>query len=285
MSDPNRSNPSPRFASDDAADDLLADILESTAAVASAEQQSLERSIREQREEATRRSLEAEQQQLAERREKLDRELERQAKLAERRTRQMRAFEASRESETPETGAQTTEAEVGAGIGIDEDELRRKIQEELREEFRALAVPPVGQPGGQPAESRSFSANQFGIFAIAVMLTLATVAGAAMMWIESGYSPDRSSYAKAVFAPADRNHLALEVGHRPLPIAEPIVKPAPEPSRATKPRRVQRPAPAKPTEPVKRITDKPEQNANSAALKRFDDMFDSSVDPFTADED
>lgn len=281
MSDPNRSNLSPRFASDDAADDLLADILESTAAVASAEQQRLERSIREQREEAAQRSLEAEQQRLAERRAKLDREMERQAKLAERRTQQMKALAAPGTSETPKTDTQTAEVASGGDSGIDEEKLRRKIQDELREEFRSLAMTPVPQP----AATRSVSANQFGIFAIAAMLTLASVAGAAMMWIENSYSPDRSSYAKAMFAPADRNHLALEVGHRPLPVAEPAIEPEPEAPRTTKPRRVQRPAPAKPSQPVKRITDKPKQNANSAALDQFGDMFGSSVDPFTVDED
>jgi len=257
-----------RFASDEQADSLLADILSETEDLANEEQEERQRAIEARRQADERARAEANAARLAERHAKLEAELERQRALAEKRTLKMKALRAN-----PAADSQPDEPHE---TFVDADSIRHQIEEELRREFRDIANTPMPEPAPQAARRALTPA-----WAMAAAIVIASSIGA-VAFVSQGYKPDANAYAKSVFAPADRSVVAMEVGYIPIPKVVPTPKedviaarPAPRKRRPT-PKEVKQPRPASPFAT-------PKQNGPSKSLSELDKLLGSSPDPFLAE--
>ena len=210
-----KKSPDRRFASEEATDSLLAEILDSTEEDARREQAELEQSL------ATRRATEADERArartelLAERSRKLEVELERQRQLAENRTRKMDALRAEETPAPPPT-------ETPADSAAPDEDLPRPFESRPRDEAPLpLAPAPHVAPAG------TITARHASFAAVAAVSLLAI--GAAVVGFSSSntYNPDRNLYAKAVFAPTDHAVVAVEVPSLLIPAAA-APKAAPE---------------------------------------------------------
>lgn len=267
-----------RYASDDHADDLLADILDSTEDQAREEAQRLQQSMAEKRRAEEQAAAEAHATRLAERQQKLERELERQAKLAERRTQRMEALKIPEPSDEEEEVAPQEITPV-----LDEAAIRRQIAEEVREELRVIGMTPMPEP--QPAAPAPVPRR--GLYAAAAGILIAGgIAAAGIIASATTYTPDPNPYAKAVFAPMDRQAVALEMGSVLIPQVEEVVV-VDEPQAAPD-RKVRKPAAARPTPKEHRdkgvFNKKVEKNDASKSFDKFKGLLDNAEDPFTIDE-
>lgn len=261
-----------RFASDEGADDLLADILDSTESDALAEEEQLARTLAEQRAEAERREVQANAARIAERQAKLDAELARQAKLAERRTQKMAALQVS------EAPAADADDDVVVPEEV-EHEMRERIEAEVREQLRVAGMTPMPEPVATHAPAPS----RLGIVALAAALTLAVAAGGVAFLVKGTYQTDPNTYAKAIYSPADRDLQSLEVGSTLVPKPEPSVVEEATPAAKRPDRnspRVRRPTP-KEVKPAK-ISGEPDQNDANKSFNKLQEAL-SASDPFSID--
>lgn len=259
-----------RYASDDHADDLLAEIFDSTEESARAEQAERERQLAQKNEAQRRARAEAEAARIAAQQAKLAEELARQDQLAQRRTQRLQAL---RLAEQP---AQTPPEETATAPGIDEEALRREITAEVRQELRALVNTPVPTAPAPVAAARRSTGFIAGAIVVVAALGIA-ISGFAL---GSRYQPDPNPYAKAVFAPLDRDAVALEVATLPIPSAPEAVAPPAAPSAT--PVRVRAPRAVvtkkQPTSSFARPTEKSQERKSWEALNA---ALDNANDPFS----
>lgn len=242
-----------RFASEEAADSLLADILESTEEEARREQAELEQTIAERRASEADELAQKRAALLAERSRKLEAELERQRRLAENRTRKMDAL---RVEETPAPPAEAPSEPTAL-----DDELARPL------EPRRDDAPTAVAPAPQVAPASTITARHATLAALAAVSLLAVAAAVVGFTSSNAYDPDRNLYAKAVFAPSDRDVVAMEVPSLLIPAPAP----APSAAPAASPVRERRPA-------VKKA---PKREPRTVVRSRFEGI--DAVDPFSLD--
>lgn len=223
-----------RYASDDYAGDLLADILDSTEEDARREEAELHESISARVEAAKQEKLEEQERKITERRAKLRTELERQATLARRRTLRMEALNAPEVEEEAPVLEQTPV--------LDEAAIRRQIADEVRQELRAVMQTPAPITVLTPQRS-----SNTGLLVAAAGVLMACGIGLTAFVASPGYSPDPTSYAKSVFAPTSHDAVALEMHAVPVPTDVAVASPTPKEVRRKKPTQVRgvTPKPAK----------------------------------------
>lgn len=246
---------SKRWASDDEAEDLLAGILDETAAEAADEEERVAARIQSKRAEEERR-LEveaAEKQKKAEAR--LAAERKRQDEIRERRTQRMRALEPVE----PQELAMPTEAPPAAEVPA--REVVSEIDTEPAVETTALSAAPL-----QPApHTRSW--RPLAIFAVIAGVLAAIVAVAA----PGSYELDRQQYVKATYAPKEHQDALVEKGY--LLVQEEMG--ATKETLAEKPVRVRKPQTK--TDKV----EKPKVGAEASdRANRLERLLDNATDPF-----
>lgn len=265
-------NSNRRYASDDEADSLLADIMSETAEVANEEQAELERAIAAKRQAAEQAKAEEHARRLAERQRKLEAELERQRALADKRTQKMKALTAPAQPES--AAALSPESDDRY---VDADSIRKEIEEELRREFRDIANTPMPEPVAAPRKATTH------LWVMAAAIILASGAGVVAFATQS-YKPDANAYAKSVFAPADRSIVAMEVGYVPIPAAEAVPTPKEEiVAERPKPRPKPRPQTKPTSKPKPSPFSTPKQNDANKRLSELDKILGSGADPFSAE--
>lgn len=258
-----------RWASDEDANDLLANILDETAGVAADEALKLETAIWERQSELSRKAQDQERERVERNRARLEAEMERQAALERK-----RELKRSQLSNAQPVAPKAEEAARPAGI--DADAIRAEIEQKVMKELREHLATPLPTP--EPVVIHTRPSRAWVGLGVAATLALAAVAGAAIAALGS-YSIDPAPYAKSIYSPVDSQAVAVEVGTRLVPEIEQI---APAPTQPAATNRVRRPKPATP-EPDKRIDHKPDQNKANEAAKRLDDFLKSASDPFAAD--
>jgi hypothetical protein len=163
----------------------------------------------------------------------------------------------------------------------DADAIREQIREEVRREVQNTPIPTRPEPASRPTR------NWMGGVVAAAVLMAAAAAGGGFA-LTSRYEPDPNPYAKAVFAPADRDAVAMEVGFTPLPTPEPVVVEEPPETRRRARRHVRKsPRPARretETARPKSPWGKPDANDANKSLSKFEEMMENAPDPFTIDE-
>lgn len=265
-----------KWASDDDAADLLSGILSETEDEALAEQQRLENELRA-KQEAERLEVEAEEQRKrAEAEAKLSAEMNRLQQVAERRTAKIEALKIEELKERgewidPEVERAKLEAERQKQIESE------KIRIEAEMQAKASVESATRLPSPTPQKKSSA-----GLFVIAAFLVLAAVGTAIGVVLMSQYKVDNTSYAKAVHQPTSNKIAMVEKGFTPIPKAAPAVenavaadsKSSAKSSKRKKTRKSTSRASSSKSKPKKSnaITGKPKKNK---ASKKLDDLLNS----------
>ena len=268
-----------RYASEDHASDLLAEIMDETEHDAAAEARDREESIRRAKEEESARQAAEQSALMAERKARLARELERQDQLERKRAERREALAAA--AGLPADDELDSVEQSSPSVTVDEEAIRRQIAEEVRDELRAIGMTPM--PALEP-EAATPHRSSHGL--IMGVLGTAVAAGAALTFFATtAYTPDTTSYAKAVFAPADHSVAALEVSFTPIPVEEPAVA---EPEPEVRPKRIKRVTAASPTpkeaKKSKSAFGQPTKTSKERdAYNKLLNALDNAPDPFSAD--
>lgn len=185
-----------KWASDEDAGDLLAGILDDTAADAEAEQRRIEAELRKREEEEQRKREEDEQRKLMEAEQRLQSEQQRQSQLQQRRTEKMEALRIEDlkargewvEPPKPEPKAEEPRAAVAAAP--------------VAAAPVAAAPVPLAQQHAPTPEAHSGGGNASKILA-AVFALVIVAGGVAFGVIQGQYKADTQAYAKTIIAPVD----------------------------------------------------------------------------------
>ena len=214
-----------KWASDDNAGSLLADILDETEDLAQREQQRLEEDLRAKRMEQERQTALEEERRRQEAEARISAEHDRQAQLKERRTQRM---EALRIEELKDRGEWVEPAP------------QAPAKEQPHAQVPLHAPPPEAAPAPLALQAAAPPAQTSKALPLAILgLVAAMVLGAVgviAFMLSQGYSPDTANYATVQLSPeASRAVVALQ-GFTPLPKEEPVAIVPPEPEEK-KPRR------------------------------------------------
>ena len=271
---------SKQWASDDAADDLLAGILDETALDAQAEEERIQAEIRKREEEEARKRQEEQDRKRLDAEARISAEQERQNEVKERRTQRMQALKIEDLKERgewidPEIAAAKERAAEAARLKAEEDAARHAAQlERARQE-----VAPM--PGQAAAPAKSNTGLFIGLAAVVAAVIIAGVAIGVLAG--GGYEVDAQQYSKAVYSPKDVQVALVEKGITPLPKAEPAVAPAEEPRTTRRSsRRSSRKSSAK-SKKSKGIVSKKSTKIGTSGKKKvnkLEKMLNSNNDPF-----
>lgn len=244
-----------QWASDDAADDLLADIFSDTATAAAQEEQRLEAEIRRREQEDELRRQQEEQRKLQEANSKLRDEEQRQQQLEQRRTARMEAIKV----EDLKARGEWVDPAIEEAKRKAEEE--RRIQQEAARQAEILAAERLAQvrtpesqaPQAAPAQAEP-PKSKAPMFALAGVFVAVLIAGGVVAALTLGsYSVDQASYAKVALEPKEAKDLLAVKGFTPLPKEEPAAvaqKDDDKPKKRSKPRKTR---PKTKTKPGKKL--------------------------------
>lgn len=246
-----------KWASDDAADDLLAGILDETATEAEEEEQRIQAEIEAKKQEEQRRKEEEERRKRQEAEQRLSAEKERLQEVEKRRTQKM---EALRREELIESGEWVPPEE-------EEEEEQQEAQDQPPPEATQppqQGAHPHGHPhqhpgqhhqtpgaaaaqsatGSQPVEEIPQKSNKGVMVALTLVVLGVIGAGAVAFFVlPEGYEIDATTYERTSFAPSETTTSVVEIGFQalpeeeddPAPAARPSPRPAPSPSPSPAP--------------------------------------------------
>lgn len=211
-----------RWASDDDAGDLLADIFSDTESAAEVEAKRIEAELERKKQEGAQRAQQEEQQRIREAEAKLQEEAQRQQNMTERRTARLEAIKVE---EMKARGEWVDPAIEEAKRKAEED---RRIQEEARRQAEVMvaqqsqhAPVPQAQPvSAAPAAEPPKSKLPYIILA-AVFVAILGAGGAIVALTSGGYTPDTNPYAKITLEPKEDKDLVIVKASKPIPSAKP----------------------------------------------------------------
>lgn len=213
-----------RWASDDDAGDLLADIFSDTESAAEVEAKRIEAELERKKQEEAQRAQEEEQRRIREAEAKLQEEAQRQQNMTERRTARLEAIKVE---EMKARGEWVDPAIEEAKRKAEED---RRIQEEARRQAEAMvaqqaqhAPVPQAQPVAAAAapEAEPPKSKLPYIILAAVFVAILGAGGAIAALTTGGYTPDTNPYAKITLEPKEDKDLVIVKASKPIPSAKP----------------------------------------------------------------
>ena len=215
-----------QWASDEAADDLLADIFSDTATAAAMEEQRLEAEIKRREQQEEQRRHEEEQRRLQEAEAKLRDEQQRQNQLEQRRTARMEAIKVEdlkAKGEWVDPAIEEAKRKAEEERRIREEAARQaEILAEQRlaaQQARDAQAPVVAPAQVAPAKSNRGAFIALGAAAVAVLGAGAVIAAMTL----GAYQLDPAPYAKITLEPKPTKDMLTVKGFTPLPKEEPVV--------------------------------------------------------------
>lgn len=226
-----------QWASDDAADDLLADIFSDTATAAAMEEQRLEADIKRREQEEELKRQQEEQRRLQEAESKLKEEESRQQQLEQRRTARMEAIKV----EDLKARGEWVDPAIEEAKKKAEEE--RRIREEATRQAEIMTAQKIAEqqartpePMPNPAAAQPVAPkSKAPMIALAAVLIAVIGAGGVIAALTLGsYKIDQTAYAKVTLEPKEAKDLLAVKSFNPLPKEEPLAAVAPSDDDSSK---------------------------------------------------